>query len=150
MTHCEGSTHSSADWTPLAKGAAVDCFTKLQQWPITCERKRLTESDYMRVYIYSEEPHERNWYSEYFSDGKASKSTCCEVIIGSLYDDQNVRYTDKKLVCVYLTQTLQWPSPVHPKILHNTVTDGWCCCFDASAVWTGSEVWHDLTAEPRK
>lgn len=49
MTHCEGSTHRSADWTPLAKQAAVDCFIKLQQWPIECERKRVTEG--VREYI---------------------------------------------------------------------------------------------------
>lgn len=40
ITHCEGSTHRSADWTPLAKQAAIDCFIKLQQWSIECERDR--------------------------------------------------------------------------------------------------------------
>lgn len=85
MTHCEGSTHRSADWTPLAKRAAVDCFIKLQQWP---KWSSVRERDWQRVreYIFRAKNRMKEIDIEYFSDGKSKKRhmlwSCHRITVG--------------------------------------------------------------------
>lgn len=133
MTHCEGSTHRSADWTPLAKRAAVDCFIKLQQWPIKCERKRVTESE--RVYIYSGEPDDLKEIDiqmeksrQFYFFMKFSLDHCMMTKMWATLARNKFWILH---IFVFVTQTPQRPSPVHPKSLHTAVTDGvvllfWC------------------------